>query len=145
MKLTHHTNEQRQSTLRTTRSVLIATAGALLVAACTSPVALWPQVQPTPKNVTEIAAAGGMDKLECPDWRRPMIGDESNVLSSNFGCANASNLMQMVADPQDLVQGRNTGPANGDREADAVNRYLNDDVKPLPSLSTTGIYSNSGR
>jgi pilus assembly protein CpaD len=44
----------------------------------------------------------------CPTWRDHSQSDFSGGLSDNYGCATASNLALMVADPQDLVQGRTT-------------------------------------
>lgn len=42
----------------------------------------------------------------CPDWSRPASPDFDNRQMSNFGCAVNGNLAAMVADPQDLVYGR---------------------------------------
>ncbi len=65
----------------------------------------------------------------CPDWTRANINDNSNAGSSNFGCATANNLMLMVADPRDLVVGRDIGPARGDTAAGSVKRYRNNELK----------------
>ena len=59
----------------------------------------------------------------CPDWSRDPAFDGRNLGLSNIGCANATNLGLMVADPGDLRQGRSFGPADGVREAEAVMRY----------------------
>jgi pilus assembly protein CpaD len=42
---------------------------------------------------------------------------------SNLGCANATNLYLMVADPRDLVSGRMLGPADGEEAVRAVDNY----------------------
>ncbi len=42
----------------------------------------------------------------CPDWSAKSDMNYSNGLSPNHGCANNSNLAAMVADPQDLLEGR---------------------------------------
>ena len=44
----------------------------------------------------------------CPTWRDRSMSDFTGGQSDNYGCAMASNLAAMVADPQDLVRGRNT-------------------------------------
>lgn len=72
---------------------------------------------------------------DCPDWSKPPAADFTNMNMSNFGCANVSNLGEMVADPADLVSGRPLGMANGTPAAAAVNRYENDKVK-LPAANT---------
>jgi pilus assembly protein CpaD len=67
----------------------------------------------------------------CPDWSRPSAWHPDNLPTSNFGCATTVNLMRMVADPRDLIRGSDLGPADGTREAEAINRYRTDEVKPL--------------
>lgn len=67
----------------------------------------------------------------CPDWSRDPAFDWRNLPLSNLGCANATNLGLMAADPADLVRGRRLGPADGVREADAITRYRTDKVKQL--------------
>ena len=42
----------------------------------------------------------------CPNWSRPSQPNPENRTMSNFGCAVNSNLAAMIANPQDLVHGR---------------------------------------
>ena len=42
----------------------------------------------------------------CPDWSAKSDMNYTNGLSPDHGCANNSNLAAMVADPEDLLQGR---------------------------------------
>jgi len=42
----------------------------------------------------------------CPDWSAKSDMNYGNGLSPNFGCAVNSNLAAMVADPQDLLEGK---------------------------------------
>jgi pilus assembly protein CpaD len=42
----------------------------------------------------------------CPDWSAKSDMNYTNGTSPNFGCAVNSNLAAMVADPQDLLEGR---------------------------------------
>ncbi|MBU0556108.1 MAG: CpaD family pilus assembly protein [Alphaproteobacteria bacterium] len=45
----------------------------------------------------------------CPTWRDKAEANFIGGLSDNYGCATASNLAAMVADPRDLVEGREGG------------------------------------
>jgi pilus assembly protein CpaD len=54
-----------------------------------------------------------------------------------LGCSNEANLGLMIADPRDLVGGRELDPSAGYRDVGAVQRYRTDKVKELKSLSTT--------
>jgi len=71
----------------------------------------------------------------CPNWSKPSYSDFGNQPSSNFGCANETNLGMMVANPADLASGLPVGPSAGQPASAAVNRYLNDKVV-LPNANT---------
>ena len=60
----------------------------------------------------------------CPNWSQASQPDLNNKTTSNFGCSVNANLAEMVADPQDLVHGRE-GSGVGDpvTGAKAVNYY----------------------
>ncbi|HLG88388.1 MAG TPA: CpaD family pilus assembly lipoprotein [Alphaproteobacteria bacterium] len=58
----------------------------------------------------------------CPDWSKPPI-DYSAQVSSNFGCATASNLAAMAADPTDLLHAQPNARAEGSVAAGAVQGY----------------------
>lgn len=73
----------------------------------------------------------------CPNWSGPSAIDFTNTNMSNFGCATALNLGQMVAYPADLVEGRPIMSVEGQPAAAAVNRYLNDKVQ-LPAAADVG-------
>lgn len=60
---------------------------------------------------------------DCPDHSRTMISDHTNLGSSNYGCATNRNLGLMVANPRDLLRGRDMGPVEGERTAYPVRRY----------------------
>jgi pilus assembly protein CpaD len=72
----------------------------------------------------------------CPDWSKPATSDYSNTAMSNLGCANASNLGLMVADPSELIQGREPGAADGTASALAIQRYRTDKIKALDKSGT---------
>ncbi len=46
---------------------------------------------------------------DCPNWRAGKIGEREGQ-NSNYGCATATNLAAMIADPADLLHGRSAGP-----------------------------------
>jgi len=73
----------------------------------------------------------------CPNWSKTPPLRYTNTHASNFGCANAVNLGQMVASPADLAEGRPLAAADGTPAAAAVNRYLNDKVQ-LPTAAAIG-------
>jgi len=92
------------------------------------------------------APAGGLRLLveryvvvppNCPDWSKPSRTDYGNATMSNLGCANTANLGLMLANPRDLIQGREPGDADGTASASAVQRYRAGKVTPLEKGSTT--------
>jgi pilus assembly protein CpaD len=67
----------------------------------------------------------------CPDWSgSPMTGHD-NEPGSNFGCADATDLAEMVANPRDLETGRALGPYDAEPGLGAIERYRAGAVKPL--------------
>ena len=46
----------------------------------------------------------------CPNWDRPASPDPANQQMPNFGCGVSSNIAAMIADPNDLLYGREAGP-----------------------------------
>lgn len=42
----------------------------------------------------------------CPDWSRSSQGNFNGDMPSNYGCATNASLAAMVADPEDLVRGK---------------------------------------
>jgi pilus assembly protein CpaD len=66
----------------------------------------------------------------CPNWSQPPGNDAANIVHSDFGCASAANLAAMVADPRDLLVGRELEPASGDAALTAIARYRQGGVSP---------------
>lgn len=78
----------------------------------------------------------------CPDWSKPADGDPANRVSSNFGCATATNLGLMVADPSTLLRGRDPGPADGEALASAIKSYRKGEAsEPAPAVTPLVIQS----
>lgn len=60
---------------------------------------------------------------ECPDWTASATRTPGNLPFSNLGCATVSNLGQMVADPQDLLQGRGNVRPDAERTSAVIQEY----------------------
>lgn len=58
----------------------------------------------------------------CPDWRDRSDGNPVNGLSRNYGCATNSNLAAMVANPDHLIKGDDSG---GDTTIMTSNKAIN--------------------
>jgi pilus assembly protein CpaD len=94
-----------------------------------------------PGYVRVVASRSTASVPECPYWGDP--GIESPVrTSSNYGCATNTNLAAMIANPDDLIRGREAS-ANGAAiiAGRAVRVYRENrptGQQPLPANSTTG-------
>jgi len=80
----------------------------------------------------------------CPNWSQSLSADFTNAFTSNYGCANTTNLGLMVASPADLVSGRTLAPADGMPAATAVQRYMTDRVKPPPAPTASPFAASAG-
>jgi pilus assembly protein CpaD len=78
---------------------------------------------------------------DCPNWTKAASGEHSNTLPSNFGCADATNLSYMIADPRDLVIGRSIGPVRGDPALNGYARYRNGKPAQPPAASTSNSFT----
>jgi pilus assembly protein CpaD len=79
----------------------------------------------------------------CPNWSQSLSDDFTNAFTSNYGCANATNLGLMVASPADLASGRPFTGADAQPAVAAVQRYLTDRVKQPPT-PTASPFSGGG-
>ena len=71
----------------------------------------------------------------CPNWSRPASPDLENHSMSNFGCSVNSNIAAMVANPQDLIHGREgSGVGDADTAAKAIDLY-----RKTPPSGTKGL------
>jgi len=78
---------------------------------------------------------------DCPNWSKPAMGDHSNGMPSNFGCADATNLSLMIADPRDLLVGRSLGPPRGDPALYGYARFRNGKPDKPDTTSTSGSFT----
>lgn len=99
---------------------------------------------------------GGMDSVTlvirrplvvaqpCANWDKLMKGEEIKGGKSGFGCMNARSLQMQVANPGDLVRGREAGPRDGVAGAAAIDRYRRDKVKKIIPTNTGGSGGSGG-
>ena len=80
----------------------------------------------------------------CPNWSQSLSYDFTNAFTSNYGCANATNLGLMVASPGDLVSPRPSTGTNAQVTGNAMQRYLTDRVKPPPQPTATPFGGGGG-
>jgi pilus assembly protein CpaD len=57
-------------------------------------------------SVRVVVARRRAEVPNCPNWTRPAAPDFANRSMSNYGCAVNSNIAAMVANPEDLLHGR---------------------------------------
>jgi pilus assembly protein CpaD len=67
----------------------------------------------------------------CPDWTTEPGKSFDNVVHSNWGCATATNLGMMVADPGDLARGRQPGAADAELLSKRIQDYRKGETKAL--------------
>lgn len=62
-----------------------------------------------PGTVRVVVSRTRADVPGCPNWSKPSNPNFNNELMSNYGCAVNGALAAMVANPNDLISGRDTG------------------------------------
>jgi len=77
-----------------------------------------------PGSVRIVVARRRAEVPGCPNWTRPAAPDFANRSMSNYGCAVNSNIAAMVANPEDLLHGREgTGVTDTYTAARAIEMY----------------------
>jgi len=79
----------------------------------------------------------------CPNWSRPSEPDFQNRTHSNYGCGVNSNLAAMVANPEDLIYGRE-GAITGDVNAAAKAVMFYRSQPPSGSKGLQDVNTKSG-
>lgn len=77
----------------------------------------------------------------CPNFSKSSSDDHENALPSNWGCANQTNLSLMVANPRDLVIGRDPSLEPADAAVLPIQRYRLGKTAPLPSENAGEAYT----
>ena len=88
-----------------------------------------------PGTVRVVVSRRRAEVPGCPNWSLPSQPNYDNRSMSNFGCAMNSNLAAMVANPEDLIHGREGAGTNDvDTAARAVLIY-----RTTPPTGTKGL------
>jgi pilus biogenesis lipoprotein CpaD len=81
----------------------------------------------------------------CPDWTGVPGVNFNNQPASNWSCATAVNFGMMLANPGDLVRGRDPGYADGEVGARSVENYRKGKTKPIiRDASAAEIFPDAG-
>jgi pilus assembly protein CpaD len=91
-----------------------------------------------PNEVRVVVGRYVVTPPTCPNWSKKPDEDFGNKPSSHIGCASATNLGLMIANPGDLLMGQPTSPADGELAAGRIESYrqgtypglLQGDVRP---------------
>jgi pilus assembly protein CpaD len=80
---------------------------------------------PVPQGMVRVVVARTSASVPaCPNWSKAATPNFDNASMSNFGCGVNSNLAAMVANPQDLVSGREgSGVNDAATSSKAVGQY----------------------
>lgn len=76
-----------------------------------------------PGTVRVIVTRSSASVPSCPDWSSTHENNYNAGNHSNHGCATNANLAAMVADPEDLVRGRESRKLDSNSGKAAVNTY----------------------
>lgn len=81
------------------------------------------QGQVNPGMLRVVVTRSKASVPSCPDWSTNREYNYNASNHSNYGCAINSNLAAMVADPEDLVRGRESGKLDSNSGKRAVDAY----------------------
>ena len=76
-----------------------------------------------PGTVRVVVSRTRASVPNCPNWSRPGSPTTSNEMTSNYGCGVNSNLAAMIANPEDLVHGREGSGVGDNRTAMKALQY----------------------
>jgi pilus assembly protein CpaD len=86
--------------------------------------------QHTGDEVVVFAQSVALVVPDCPGYNQPIVLDYEWRPETRLGCANATNLARMVANPNDIAQGRPLGAGDGSNNVMAIQRYRGVDADP---------------
>lgn len=98
-----------------------------------------------PGNVRVIVSRRRAVVPNCPNWSVPSEPDFNNRSSSNFGCAVNSNLAAMIANPEDLVHGREASGVGENNETASKAVILYRTQPPTGSQGLKDINTKGGK
>lgn len=105
------------------------------------PVAPVTPGQIAPGMVRVVISRSKAEVPGCPDWSRQAQPEFGMHAMSNFGCANNANLAAMVANPEDLIEGRGAASAI---DADVSNKAIRT-FRTAPTTGTQGLKNQGTR
>lgn len=88
-------------------------------------------------SVTVVVRRPVVSTPHCPDWERMMAGRELDPTNASFGCITTTSLGAMVANPDDLIEGRDPGTYDGDALAPSIDRYRKGKTRELEDINTS--------
>jgi pilus assembly protein CpaD len=101
--------------------------------------AVEPSMAMGPDQVVVVRSEYRIGTRNCPNHGSGAQWNPNESQMSNFGCADAYNMGQMMARPRDAAVGRDAGPADSTVNAAAIQRYREGKVRTaVTSGSTTG-------
>ena len=93
-----------------------------------------------PGSVRVIVSRTRAEVPGCPNWSQPAQPNYNNQTMSNFGCGVNSNLAMQVANPEDLLNGRESGLSSTAAGTKAVILY-----KTTPPTGSKGLLDVSAK
>ena len=97
-----------------------------------------------PDQVVVVRSEYRLGMRDCPTHVPSTIWNPNESDMPGYGCANAYNTGQMLARPRDAAIGRTPGPADGQVNADAVQRYREGRVRAAAAASSGGGSAGAG-
>jgi type IV pilus biogenesis protein CpaD/CtpE len=76
-----------------------------------------------PNQVVVVRSEYRIGERNCPNYNPTNISNTNEGLQTGYGCFDAYNFGQMLARPRDAAIGRDPGPADGQVNAAAIQRY----------------------
>ena len=96
-----------------------------------------PSMTRGPDQVVVVRSQYRIAARNCPSFTPAGIWNPNESDMAGFGCADAYNMGQMLARPRDAADGRSPGPADGQVNADSVQRYREGRVKAAGGASAS--------
>jgi type IV pilus biogenesis protein CpaD/CtpE len=97
-----------------------------------------PSMASGPDQVVVVRSEYRIGMRDCPTHTPSSTWNPNESDMPGFGCATAYNTGQMLARPRDAAIGRTPGPADGQVNADAVQRYREGRVRTAAGGGTGG-------
>jgi pilus assembly protein CpaD len=86
-------------------------------------------------NVRVVVSRNVASVPDCPNWERKSQPNYNNRMLPNYGCGVNSNLAAMVANPEDLIHGREgSGIGDAATASRAINAY-----RTAPTTGSKGL------